>query len=752
MIFFNKKEKRKSELAQKGSKSKFRFSRKNAWLLWLCQCLNVAVIALELSTWMLAIISLSLAWQALLLHKSKGRVEQGTYEYKKKAISAYKQKNTYQSTDSKQKQRQKPNQNKNQLIQVPAVLLGIFALLGCLVIFITAKQVGLLASMVHLLCFSYVLKAFELKARSDFYQLLLLGLFVLASSLIFRQDLAFSVITLLLLVVNLAVLLQFFSNEKAFATNLKIIGVLLGQSMLLAVVLFLVFPRLSPFWKMPLAKSAETGLSDTVKPGDIANLTRSTKLAFRVDFNQQALPSYSKLYWRAMVLEDYDGKQWTRQEHSKVSRSSEVAKVEKKHFIYDASNTNVLPLTYEVIAEPSFQRYLFALAPANIFPAGTSKIIASADYTFQNSSIISQTKSYQLTSYLGAPLALAISKQSKALNLHYPTGSNPRLEQLALQLQHNYVDVEQRAQAVLSLINKQQYSYTLQPPLLKDNSLDQFFFDTKAGFCVHYASAFTFLMRASGIPARMVTGYLGGEFNEVNRSSEQSSNKGHLSVYQYDAHAWSEIWVAGKGWLRVDPTGAVDPERVNSGWSNQLLQQQSAMSNELLSLYRLKNTAWLNALRLQFDALDYQWTRWVIGFSTKRQYDLLKNWFGDMRSWKLALIMAVSLVASMAMLMLFLQLLNRSKVVKQPKAPWQLIYLKALEKLAKLGLEKPVAMTVNDFAKEVRAQCPELAIVFTRLSGTYNSLSYQTQSPKTEVQLTLTMQQQYQQFTTILKK
>jgi len=743
MIFFKKKDKSESAFAQNGKQNLFSLSRKNAWLLWLCQCLNVAVIALELSTWMLVIISLSLAWQALLLHKSKGRLQQGHL--------VYKQKNSNQSNSTKQKKPQKRNQNKKQLIQVPAVLLGTFALLGCLVIFITAKQVGLLASMVHLLCFSYVLKAFELKARSDFYQLLLLGLFVLASSLIFRQDLAFSVITMILLVINLAVLLQFFSNEKAFATNIKVIGILLGQSTVLAVVLFLVFPRLSPFWQVPLAKSAETGLSDTVKPGDIANLTRSSKLAFRVDFNQQPAPSYSQLYWRAMVLEDYDGRQWTRQARNKAHNNRSLADGEKKPFSYDASNIEVSPLTYQVITEPSFQRFLFALAPANVLSTEVGKIISSADYTFQSSSIITQRKSYQLTSYLGAPLALEMPKQSKAINLNYPVGSNPRLEQLALQLQHNYVDVEQRAQAVLSQINRQNYSYTLQPPLLKDNSLDQFFFDTKAGFCVHYASAFTFLMRASGIPARMVTGYLGGEINDVNRT-EQSGTTGHLSVYQYDAHAWSEIWVAGKGWLRIDPTGAVDPERVNSGWSTQLQQQQSALSNDLVSLYRLKNTAWLNALRLQFDALDYQWTRWVIGFSTKRQYDLLKSWFGDMRSWKLALIIAVSLVASMSMLLLFLQLLNRSKVNKQPKTPWQLIYLKAITKLAKQGLDKPAAMTVNDFAKQVRVKCPELAIVFTQLSSSYNALSYQTLSLEREEQLTLTMQQQYRKFVVTLKK
>jgi hypothetical protein len=727
-MFFNKKIKKPNHPLQDSKESTFNLTLKNAGLLWLCQCLNVAVIALELSTWMQAILALLLVWQGLLLHKSRGNV--------KKVIH---------------RKKQQPHKTNNQLIKISPLVLGVFALLGCAVIFITAKQVGLLASMVHLLCFSYVLKAFELKARRDFYQLFLLGLFVLASSLIFQQDLAFSLLTFLLLIVNLVVLLQFFTHEKSLGINVKVITILLGQSMILAIVLFVVFPRLSPFWKVPLAKSAEIGLSDTVKPGDIADLTRSTKLAFRVDFNQQTVPDYSQLYWRTMVLENYDGKEWSRSHHSNIQASRGLPNTAEKGFIDAALKTDVQPLTYQVIAEPSFQQYLFALAPAKITGPNTTNIITLADYTFQNSTVISQAVSYQLTSSLGAPISLDISKQSKARNLRYPKSSNPRLEKLGLQLQQEYVDVEQRAKAVLSLINKQQYSYTLQPPILMNNSLDQFFFDTKAGFCAHYASAFTYLMRASGIPARMVTGYLGGEYNG-DKNTEKTGKGGHLSVYQYDAHAWSEIWVAGKGWLRIDPTGAVDPERVNSGWSTQLQQQQSLLNKDLISLYQIKNSTLLNSLRLQFDALDYQWTRWVIGFTSKRQYELLKHWFGEMFPWKLALIITVALVVSMATLLFILQLLNRIKVSTLPKTTWQLIYLKALKQLAKKGLEKPNAMTVNDFSKMVRTQYPEVSIAFTRLSGSYNSLSYKKLTTQAEKELTKLMQQQYQQFSILINK
>lgn len=735
MNLFTKQTTQASSDYLENSKHKINVSltRKNAWLLWLCQCLNIAVIALELSSWMLAIISLSLVWQALLLHQNRD-------SRKTKQQNSHVDNSKQHSSDKIKKQ---------QVGQVSPILLGMFAVLGCLALAITAKEVGILTTMVQLLCFSYVLKAFELKTRSDFYQLLLLGLFVLSSSLIFRQDLAFSFIVLSLLVINFAVLLQYFSFESTFVTNIKVVMILLGQSILLASILFLVFPRLSPFWQVPKAKSNETGLSDTVKPGDIANLTRSTKLAFRTDFGQQKVPEYSQLYWRAVVLENYDGKQWSKQESDGIKTTNKIDDLAKKSLIFDASTTEVNPLNYQVIVEPSFQKYLFALAPA-VVTGDKSGIRAESDFTFSSSRNISQAKSYQLTSYLTAPFSLELTQKSKQVNLKYPKGSNPRLESFAQQLQYDYVDVQARAQAVLTFINKENYEYTLQPPLLENNSLDQFFFETKSGFCAHYASAFTFLMRASGIPARMVTGYLGGEFN--GDTAQEVNPEGHMSIYQYDAHAWSEIWVVGRGWLRIDPTSAVDLERINSGWSSELLQEQSALNDDLLSLYQLKNTAWLNALRLQFDALDYQWTRWVIGFTTKQQYNLFNDLFGKMAAWKLATIIAVSLIVSMTMLMLFLHLINRVEQKKIPLAKWQIFYHKALTQLAKQGIKKPTGMTVNDFAKQVREQSPELAIVFTRLSTSYNRLCYQTLTINEQTKIALTMQQQYQQLLHTLKQ
>lgn len=727
-------------LEQKNDKKRVNLTKSNAWLLWCCMCLNISVVALELDSWMIAIILLLLTWQAILLISVHRNINQ--------------RKNNQQTKQNPKSEANHQAQLNKPRAAVSPVLLGIFALLGCLAIVITAKQAGVLVSMLHLLCFSYTLKAFELKARSDFYQLLLLGLFVLASSLIFRQDLAFTLIVITFLIVNFAVLLQYFSLKNTVVTDIKVVAILLTQSIVLAVILFLVFPRLSPFWQVPLANSAATGLSDTVKPGDIANLTRSTKLAFRADFGKQKIPTYSQLYWRAMVLENYDGREWTKNSSVNMAGKTQLTHDDFTPYVPDSE---VKPLDYQITVAASYQKYLFALAPAVI--SEQTIIKSKPDYTISSAKVITQAMSYNVSSYLTVPLDIELPESSRKRNLNYPQGSNPRLEEMALTLRHDYQKSKARAQAVLNLIHEQNYAYTLQPPILKNNSLDQFFFDTQAGFCVHYASAFTFLMRASGIPARLVTGYLGGEYNgttndgqSLEQSSDKSMTQGHLSIYQYDAHAWSEIWVKGEGWIRIDPTSAVDPERVNLGWSTELLKEQSSLNNQLLSLYQWKHIAWLNSLRLQFDSLDYQWTRWVIGFTAKQQHNLFNDWFGKMSSWKLALIITVSLVISMAMLMLFLHLFNRSKQKKRNFTQWQNIYQNSIKLLAKQGLHKPPAMTVSDFAKMVREQSPELAITFTRLSNDYNALSYQTLTIDEQAKLTLTMQQQFLNFKNLIKK
>lgn len=700
----------KLKTAQSNTSISFGLTCKNAWLLWACQLLNVTSLTLELSSWMISIIVLCLFWQAVLLRNKfyKGKVFTKTDNLAKKQTA------------------------------ISPLLLMIVALSGCVAIAISARSFGVLVSMVHLLAFAYILKAFEIKKRKDFYQLLLLGLFILASALIFKQTLAFSIVIILILIVNLTVLHSVFSPTKTLLSASKTVCILLLQSSLLAVTLFVVFPRLSPFWQVPSATSAKTGLSDEVSPGDIASLALSSDLAFRVDFKGEPIPIYSKLYWRAMTLENFDGRKWTRANGNSQTRLSSNPRLQEPPFNPVTSGSNIL---YDVIAEPSYQSWLFGLAVAT---SNDSKVKSMRDYTLQSRNILSQITHYQVKSYLHSPLDSNLSRVNRQRNLAIVLGSNPRLEKLGIKLKQQYPNPVDRAQAVLETFRENHYFYTLQAPKLVDNSLDQFYFDTKAGFCEHYASSFTYLMRAAGIPARVVTGYLGGEYNNINAGSlsDKSEQQGHLSIYQYDAHAWSEIWLEGVGWHKVDPTAAVDPQRVESGWSNALLTQQLSMNNNFIGLYQFKNIAWMNKLRLQLDALDYQWTRWVLGYSNKQQYDLLKRWFGEHMSWKAAGIVTISFAFAMILITLFYRV--NFKIFKRKKiTSWISIYKKMLAVFAKKGILKPESMTALDFAKQIATELPDISEEFLAFTMTFEQLNYKKISESERMKLLNRLKKQY---------
>lgn len=694
----------------------FKLTHQNTWLLWCCQLINIGFLVDEISGWMLAILALSLGWQALFNIKNISKSKS-----KSKNIT-----NTNKTTKTKTETK----------VNLSSIVLTLFALSGCIAIAVTASNLGILISMIHLLTFAYVLKAFEIQQRKDFYQVCLLGIFLLASALIFKQNLLFSVFVILGLIVNLMVLLQVFSPHKSLLGTAKTITILLLQSSLLAIVLFVVFPRLTPFWQVPSAQSAQTGLSDEVQPGDIAKLALSGDLAFRVNFNGGDIPQYDKLYWRAMTLEQYDGRKWSRvtKDSNNQPASSQIP------FIPFTSGKSI---DYNVIVEPSHQVWLFGLTVAT---SEDSSLRFMDDYTVQSRSVLSQTSHYQLTSYLQAPLDLTISKSKKQRNLSIVKGSNPRLEQLGNELKQQYANPVDRSNAVLKLFREQAYFYTLKPPLLINNSLDQFFFDTKAGFCVYYASAYTYLMRAAGIPSRIVTGYLGGEYNNAsssqNTNNENTQQGGHLSIYQYDAHAWSEIWIAGIGWQRVDPTAAVDPQRVENGWSTELLSQQSALSSDLFGLYKFRKIAWLNAIRLQFDALDYQWTRWVLGYSNEQQYNLLKRWFGGNIQWKATAIVVATLIAIMAIFTLFYRFdINAFKRKKLPL--WLSLYQQALAQLAKKGTKKSTDMSPSDFALVVAQQHPEIAKQFKEFTTTFETLMFRDLNNKQQTVYLSRLKQQF---------
>ena len=663
------------------------------WLMLLTMLANCALLVLELSSWISAIIGLLLIYQALVICEKI----------------------------------RSPNKP----------IIWLIAITGTILLAWQSKQNGVLISMLNLLCFSYALKPFELNRRQDFYLQIVLGIFVLAAAMIFQQSLEISVLFIAVLILNLLPLLSYFSSDNfSVSTSNKQTGTnrqprtaeqlsinqykslvwhstrLILQSIPFALVLFFLFPRLSPFWQVPLAQSAKTGLSDQVSIGDINQLVQSNELAFRATF-ESPVPAFNQFYWRTLVMEDFDGKTWKIRKENQ--RNSNIANTGSNNSNQLSSINSQIdyqgqPLIYKVIAEPSYQSWLFALDVAQPPATERNKLNFTADFTVQAKIPLSQKFSYAMRSYPAATMSKQLSPDSKLLNRQLPQGSNPRLTAYATQLRQRYADDLSLAQAVLERIRQQNYFYTLTPPLLtngENQQLDQFFFESQQGFCVHYAASFTFIMRAAGIPARLVTGYMGAEYNE---------NGGFYSIYQRDAHAWSEIWLEGKGWTRVDPTAAVSPERVNQGFD----QVSSLQQSSLLGFANLRKIDWLNKVRQQLDALDYYWTRWIIGYNSTNQYQLFKQLFGKMPLWKFAIITTLCFVLGLS----FIWWLNRDKKSRRHTNQWQGYYQDLAERLAKKQQVKSPRQSIGDFSVELSQQHPELRQDILSFYQYYQKLEY----------------------------
>ncbi|WP_441003721.1 transglutaminase family protein [Pseudocolwellia agarivorans] len=663
----------------------FNLSQQSVLLLIICQFVNLLTLSFELSWWMLSIIAICLGWQLSIFKKLT----------------------------------QKPNK----------VLIGILSVTGCILLALTSQALGLLSTMLHLLCLSYVLKSFELNKRSDFYQMILLGLFVLIASLIFQQSLYFAIILSLIIIFNFTLIIGYFAPSKKYSTNLNMAAKIFLQSAPLAICLFFVFPKLAPLWAVPTAKSAKTGLSDSVKVGDIANLALSDELAFRVKFDNQ-VPAYSQMYWRTIVMERFDGQSWKTGLGGLLNDrlDNKSGRNVVYQYFFDPANASGKKFDYQVITSPTYQNWLYALDLARVDTNRTqgNEIYHRQDYSLYSKKPITQNTSYYVTSYVEMPLAIDINDYSYQRNLDIPESSNPRLVEKAQGLRAKYTNDKQGnaalIQEVLTTFNQDVYRYTLNPPRLDNNSLDQFYFETKAGFCEHFASSFTFLMRAAGIPSRLVTGYMGGEYN---------AQGSYFSVYQRDAHAWSEVWLKDKGWIRVDPTAAINPERVERGFSDELLREQAASSSDAFSLLRYSNNnAFINAIRLQLEALDYNWTRWVIGYTADKQNQFLAQLALAFKSLKdiefISVIKSGLLLLSALILWWVIRQVNAARQPHSNNYFYQLI----LEKLSKQGVHKPLDMTPKDFVLVIKQQLPEIAFEFAKFSQLYSSLEYQALDDK----------------------
>ena len=551
---------------------------------------------------------------------------------------------------------------------------------------------------VDLLIVMVGLKLLELRKRRDIYVTLFLGYFTIATNFLFNQDLLLAAYLFVVVIGLTAVLLEV-SRSQSLQRPFKSAGLslsLLLQGVPIMVALFLFFPRLSaPLWSLGLDQQrGVTGLSDTVSPGSISELIRSRAVAFRVDF-EEAVPAPQLRYWRGPVMWDSDGASWFRGEPLSQEDVGYTAEGE--------------PVDYSVTLEPGGGMWLLALDLPQAPPPKAS--LESGFELIADKPVIRRLR-YEMRSYLHYNTGdLTQDERRRALQL--PENITSRVKQLVQRWQSDAKDDQDHVAVVnqaLRYFRQQPFYYTLYPPLLEDNPVDEFLFESRRGFCEHYASSFVTLMRVAGIPARLVTGYQGGEVNPLG---------GHLIVRQSDAHAWAEVWIIGEGWMRIDPTAAVAPERVerpfdidfdDAGIVGSPIQFTLAQSGFLKNLAR--------QFRLGRDAVNASWHRWVLGYSKQKQgriMDLLG--LGFAKGAAVAIVVSILVMISLIAALLWYR-------GREPVDPVQADYLFFCSHMAKKGVARLPYEAADNYARRIIVQRPDIKTAVDEITRLYNGLRY----------------------------
>lgn len=567
---------------------------------------------------------------------------------------------------------------------LPITLLGVAGIyLQYRTLFGRDASVALLALMLSL-------KLMESGTRRDYVILIFAGYFLTVTAFLFDQSLWVGGY-LLLPVFGLTACLVGVSYPHGVLSNRlrsRLSLTLLLQAAPLMLVLFLLFPRIpGPLWGVPQdAYRAMSGLNDHMQPGDISELSLSGAVAFRVQF-QGEIPAQRQLYWRGPVLWQFDGRGW--------HMAGNDHAVEKLEGLGEA-------VSYTMTLEPHNRRWLLMLDVPHILPAGT--FLTSERQVLAPMPVRTRMR-YNGSSHTQYHLAAGLGSRELARALQLPAGGNPRSRALAMAWQRELQTPERIINAALTMFRSQGFFYTLTPPQLGDDAIDDFLFSSKRGFCEHYASSFAYLMRAAGVPARIVTGYQGGETNPVGQ---------YLIVRQSDAHAWVEVWLASRGWVRLDPTAAVAPSRVDSGINTALTD------NTLLPILARQDHAWLRKLYLNWDAVNNGWNQWVLGYNQQRQLELLSRITGTTVNWQQLMLWLTGSLLLMALLLC--ALLFRRK--RMPIDPAQALYLRYLAKLSRRGIQAGAGEGPLSIQQRAGKLLPQHEAEIARITRLYLALRY----------------------------
>lgn len=455
----------------------------------------------------------------------------------------------------------------------------------------------------------------------------------------------------------------------------------------IALTLFLLFPRLAqPLWGLPdQVLDGKTGLSEDMSPGSIATLYSDDRPAFRVEFEGPP-PSASQLYWRGPVLWNFDGTTWTSPDSTRAATRAPVTVDEDS-------------LRYQVQLEPHERRWLLALdLPARSDHPGS---MVTIDYQLVSRRPLTTLSAYSVISnpdFIDTPV---LNDLWRFLGLRLPADRNPRTLAMARQWRERYPDDRELIDAIIRWFREEPFYYSLETAPLGRHGADEFLFDLRTGYCEYYASAFAILMRAAGIPTRIVTGYQGGFWN---------SGGQYMLVRHSDAHAWTEVWLEGSGWTRVDPTAAVSPQRIQQGSS-------SVIDDDRFLL----DWPWVNNLRNQFDRVQHLWNQWVLGFDAQRQLNMLKRLgLPELSQTQIGLLMMLAVVLTGVPLALMMLREASSRSRDPVERAWQ----RLLRRLRRRGLRKSVDETPLEFAARAAGELDQAGPGLQQLARLYHQVHY----------------------------
>ncbi|ACR11249.1 transglutaminase domain protein [Teredinibacter turnerae T7901] len=602
---------------------------------------------------------------------------------------------------------------------------AVFGVGGMIGLVLSFSSIGV-EPMIGLLVLAFVLKLVEVRTRSSVLLVLYIGFVTAATQLLLAQGFFQSVYTLLCCVLLIAALQSLHrQREVSFLEQLRAAFNLLLQSLPVMLVLFLVMPRLGQLWAVPtLSGTGTTGFSESMSPGELSGLVSSHDIVFRASFESGRMPAPVDRYWRGLVLDKFDGSTWSRrgapwqrvtQGATKASRphpESEIRLADGSEF-NGSRLAEVDTYNYSILLEPHQYSWLFGLMVPVWADASNTEVLFSENYNIiSNLPIFSRVK-YQVRSLpVYTVNASGLTPFEQRMNLLLPVKVNPRARELAQQWRDAGLGPEAMIEQALAFY-RANLTYTLRPPVLDDNTVDRFLFDSQRGFCEHFASSFVFLMRAAGIPARVVVGYQGGEYR---------AEGDYLVVRQSDAHAWAEVWLAGKGWRRVDPTAAVAPERIESSLLDALSSDESSLVGG--ALLRLRGMAMVALLQAKMEEWDYLWQMRVMGYDSANQAGFLSRLLGGTDPWRVGLFFSGTIGGLLALY----YLLSIWVFKRVRRAPHDQLIVRALEKMARSGCERLTGETLTQYSHRVAMQLPSLSEPWQKVATIYCAIAYRGQT------------------------